>query len=1253
MRVTEHGQTQSPARCRHAMSTATVTTTVETDLSQSFERIEGLLADAVQGTLEVACGNQPVIRGYRLEQQIGHGPDGLAYSAWDLQAKRRVEYLQLAPKYQEAELQEQLRVQVARLAYVQNPVIRRVLHIELDKDQFVVCEPSHRSWHDWCSSNDFEAQSYLLILKDICHALLDLRRCGVPVVGPLKTKISILGCRPRLDPLHLDCQGTGPQASAEILCSQEDDLSSFVSLLREAMNCKKFENLVGKISAPLLAQLRQLLRQGNDTEALDAPTLSEYQKVLDDLAKFIPTEHATDEKSPAALCSADAPAGTIEVANVGSLDLRVNSYSGSTKDQALLGANAAQAIHGDLHSGDQLGRYEIVAKLGEGGMGAVFRARDITNNQQVAIKVLHRAAQLKTQALRRFQKEARVLAALKNPHITNLIEVNEEAGRHYIVLEYVEGIDLHRALKHHGPLPPRVALSIVADAARGLLDAHQRDMIHRDIKPENILLEQGDRWLAGETNAFVPRARLTDFGIARQIDQSQSLAMTQAGGLLGTPLYMSPEQCKGSEVGPQADVYSLGVTLFQMLTGRTPFQADEPLKLIGMHCYEPAPFVRQFESRISDTVNAIVAKCLAKDPAARYADAGHLLEALDREIRGEVATVQFHPIVPTAAAGSVYENQMVWELASAPEKLWPLVSNTERLNRAMGLPAVEYQTERDEVGRLRRYAKVSLGGMTMRWEEHPFEWVEGRRMSVLREFTGGPFLWFASIVELEQLPAGGTRLKHTVRMAGRNWFGRLIAKRETGKKCRRALDAVYSRMDKILQNETVATTHQDPFIVSASLKTPIVRRMNARFDQLEERGIASPLVAKLRDYLLHAAPQEIAKIRPLALSEHLGVKTQELIQACLLATDLGLLQMEWDILCPTCRVSAETKGTLKELTAHTNCEACAIDFQSDLANSVELVFRVHQDLIDTRLGKYCIGGPSHTPHVVAQVRCEPQERIELSMTLSVGEYLLRGPNWAGTIPLKVVAQGAPTRLELEITQQTTSKLVPTLRAGQQVLIMANQTELPQILRLERTIARQNVITATQAMALPGFRELFPGEILDQGQLISAENVTLLATRVANIDDCYTKHGDRATFSMIQQQLKLLQETTQHHRGDVVKVVGEGLLAVFGDVQAGVQAAFQVVQQISAIPELQHLQLVVGVHRGPAIVTTVNQRLDYFGAAARQVQVLPQLIRQGIVLSESVYTDPLVQDFLHTQAAPEIRLADLPGREQELLQVFSS
>lgn len=1223
------------------------------DLPQSLDRIEGLLVAAEDGTHEVAAGASPVVSGYRLEQQIGHGPDGLTYTAWDLSARRRVEYLQLANKFRQPEIQEQLRVHVARLSYVQHPILRRVLKLELGAEQFLIVDPQHRrTWREWCDSHDYEAQTQLLILKDVCHALLDMRRCGIPLTGSLAQKLSILGSRPRLDPLQLDCQGLSVPPSTDVVSEQRDDVSAFAILLREALQRKEFLTLTGQLSTQFLAQLRQLIRQGYDLEALDAPTLTEYQRVLDELTSLIPTEHSTEEKSLVALVVAAPPTGTLEVEAESAVDLRLNSNAGNTRDQALLGINTP-ASYSELQLGDRLGRYEIDSKLGEGGMGAVFRARDTTNNQQVAIKVLHRASQLKTQALRRFQKEARVLAALKNPHITNLIEVNEEGGRHYIVLEYVEGIDLQRALKQHGPLPTRVALSIVADAARGLLDAHQRDMIHRDIKPENILLEQGDRWLAGDSNSLAPRARLTDFGIARQIDQSQSLAMTQAGGLLGTPLYMSPEQCKGGEVGPQADIYSLGVTLFQLLTGRTPFQADEPLKLIGMHCYEPAPMVQQFDSRIADTVSAIVAKCLAKDPADRYADAEHLLQVLDREIRGEVATVQLHPLVPQAPAGAVYETEMVWEFASPPEKLWPLVSNTERLNRAMGLPPVEYQTTRDEAGRLRRHASVKLAGMTMRWEEHPFEWIEGRRMSVLREFAGGPFLWFASVVELEQLPTGGTRLKHTIRMAGRNWFGRMIAKRETGKKCRRALDAVYSRMERIVQNEGYATTHQDPFIASSELKSPLVRRIDARVDQLEERGVASPVAAKLRDYFLHAAPQDLAKIRPLQLAEYLAVDQHELLQACLLAAVLGLLQMEWDILCPTCRVSADTKATLKELTAHTNCEACALDFQSDLANSVELVFRVHQDLIDTRLGKYCIGGPSHTPHVVAQVRCEPGERIELSTTLSVGDYLLRGPNWSGTIPLKVHSQGAPTRLELEIVQQSIAQLVPTLRAGQQLLVLANQTVVPQILRLERTIPRSDVITAAQAMALPGFRELFPAEVLDPGRLISAENVTLLVTRVSNIDDCYTQQGDRETFAVIQRQLKLLQETAQRHRGDVVKVVGEGMLAVFGDVHAAVQAAFAAVQQISATVELQHLQLVVGVHRGPAIVTNVNQRLDYFGAAARQVQALPQLIPQGIVLSESVYTDPLVQDFLHTQAAPEIRIADLPGREQQLLQIFCS
>jgi serine/threonine protein kinase/class 3 adenylate cyclase len=1233
------------------MSTRPIASAPAVASPNSVESVERLVSAAMSEPLE-PIDSSSTVAGYRLKRQLSSGADGLAYEAEEVDSGRLVEFRQLSARFRDPDALKRMRVLLARLSYVKDVAVRRVMRFDDVPYPFVVCETSGSlKWREWSQSSEYSPAKQLEVLQVICRALIEAQRHGCQAVEELSDKVSMVDSQPRLDLTGLDVTSGSVHGNKEVADAPDDETKSFATWLGECHVQPEFATFVRDLAPRHHGQMSQLICSAQDGTFDQLPTLEEFYACLSGIANIVSPSHVNETPSSG---TAEILVAPVQPDNPDSTRFEPSVESGSSSgDQSLSGlfAAPAPATLTELRCGELLGRYRIETKIGEGGMGAVFRATDTTDDRTVAIKVLSRSAQLKSQALNRFRKEARVLTSLRNPYITNLIEVSEERGQCYIVLEFVDGVDLSRVVRTLGTIPVNAALNIVADVARGLLDAHQRDMIHRDIKPDNILIEKGGNWLDSEYDSQVHRARLTDFGIARQVDQSKSMAMTQAGGLLGTPLYMSPEQCKGMDAGPQADVYSLGITLFQLLTGQTPFQADETLKLIGMHCFEAPPPVQRIDPRISDGVGAIVAKCLAKKPSDRYADASHLLEAIERELRGEASTIQIHPLLPKSPPGSVSTNEMTWEFASSPEQLWPHVSNTERVNRAMGLPPVEYVTERDASGAMRRYATVKFFGMKMRWEEHPFEWIEGRRMSVLREFEGGPFQWFSSTVELEPLPAGGTRLKHTVRMAGRNWLGRLIAGRETGSKCRKTLDTIYSRIDATLREKSQSVSYKDPFEPAKPLGAQVIRRIDGRLRRMEENGVSLDLVGKLREYIVQGSPQELAKLRPLMLSEQLGTDSRETTDACLAAVDAGLLRMEWEVLCPTCRVAADTKTSLKELTTHTNCEACAVDFRSDLATAVEMVFRIHSDILDTRIGKFCIGGPAHTPHVVAQVRCEPGERIELPLSLPVGNYLLRGPNWKSTLSLDVRSHGAPSRIDVDIRQDVRSSLGPTLRAGQQLIVVLNRTDVVQVLRLERTIPREHVVTAAQAMALPGFRERFPLEVLDTGRVISSENVTLLTTRIANIDDCYARLGQRESFELIQRQIELIQSRVRSRRGDTVKIVGEGVLAVFENVDGAVLAAFDIRDDLAKDESLAELAVVTGIHRGSAIVTTINQRLDYFGPTSRQVQALPAVVDKGIVLTDSVYSDPIVQDFLRSHGAPQIRVVDLPGRPQQLLHIY--
>ncbi|HHH27234.1 MAG TPA: hypothetical protein ENK57_02640, partial [Polyangiaceae bacterium] len=349
-------------------------------------------------------------------------------------------------------------------------------------------------------------------------------------------------------------------------------------------------------------------------------------------------------------------------------------------------AESTQAISAPKPStGDQrvqpdviLGRYRLEETIGEGAMGKVFRARDIASAEPVALKVIHPHCAEDTAALQRFYREARLLAELDNPHIARFIEVNEDRGAHFLAMELVLGTSLDQRLKDDGPLSEPRALAVVRDVATALADVHDIGAVHRDVKPANILL------VPQETGEDV--AKLCDFGIARSNDPTDD-ELTEVGMALGTPHYMSPEQCTGDPIGPATDIYALGISLFKMLVGRVPFNATATQAIVAKHLTEPVPDIAQLRPDLSEATMLLVHRMLEKSPALRIPDARALLEAVE-ETRGTGPTnIAAHPKVPEQGS-NVQRYAFRWQLSSPPEALWPHVSNTERLNRAIGLGAV-------------------------------------------------------------------------------------------------------------------------------------------------------------------------------------------------------------------------------------------------------------------------------------------------------------------------------------------------------------------------------------------------------------------------------------------------------------------------------------------------------------------------------------------------------------------------------------
>jgi eukaryotic-like serine/threonine-protein kinase len=270
------------------------------------------------------------------------------------------------------------------------------------------------------------------------------------------------------------------------------------------------------------------------------------------------------------------------------------------------------------------GRYRVERRIGSGGMSIVYLAFDETLERPVAIKVLDSDISRDPNALERFRREARTVAQISHPHVVMVIDAGEDQGHPYIVFEHVRGETLKDRIRREGPLPVSEAVAYAIEIGRALEAAHDRQLVHRDVKPQNVLIDEEGR------------AKVTDFGIARSLELGAH-QLTAAGRVVGTTDYVSPEQALGNEVTGSSDVYSLGIVLYEMLTGEVPFKGENNVSVAMKHVRESLPDVQQGRPEISAALAAVVERATAKDAAARYTSAKEMVHDLEEVLAFEAA----------------------------------------------------------------------------------------------------------------------------------------------------------------------------------------------------------------------------------------------------------------------------------------------------------------------------------------------------------------------------------------------------------------------------------------------------------------------------------------------------------------------------------------------------------------------------------------------------------------------------------------
>lgn len=282
-------------------------------------------------------------------------------------------------------------------------------------------------------------------------------------------------------------------------------------------------------------------------------------------------------------------------------------------------------------TGKNLSNYKITGKLGRGGMATVYKAHEKSLNRVVALKVLSDQLSEDKDYIKRFQREAQAAAQLNHPNIVQVYAIGEEDGHHYFAMEYIKGKSLAEIKKDVGDLTPAEGVALIKQVADALSDAHRVGLVHRDIKPSNIMIDA------------TGRAKVTDFGIA-YVSTAQT-KLTREGSIIGTPEYLSPEQCEGKTVDQRSDIYSLGVTLYELLTGKTPYEADTPVSMLMKIVKGDFPPIQEIKPNVPKQLRDIVEKMMETDPNKRYASMNMVIDDLN-----SFEKAQESPAVPAAGA---------------------------------------------------------------------------------------------------------------------------------------------------------------------------------------------------------------------------------------------------------------------------------------------------------------------------------------------------------------------------------------------------------------------------------------------------------------------------------------------------------------------------------------------------------------------------------------------------------------------------
>src|SRR5215207_2261308 len=565
-----------------------------------------------------------------------------------------------------------------------------------------------------------------------------------------------------------------------------------------------------------------------------------------------------------------------------------------------------------------------------------------------------------------------------------------------------------------------------------------------------------------------------------------------------------------------------------------------------------------------------------------------------------------------------------WDLRSSPEEIWSFAADTNRFNRDTGQPEIEML----ENVKGTKHLRMKLPIIRVEWEEEPFEWTYPYSFGVLRTYSKGPIDEMRVQANFDPQAEGGTRARYQTWIKTTNVLAQLAIPFVIGVIAKNRFEKAFRVYDRF--------ANKRGSVIEIARPRGLTSGGRARFKSLSkaiiQQGTEDSLVARLEDFLDRADELSVQRIRPYALANRWEASRRAVLEMFLRATRAGILDMSWDLLCPSCRGTTEGHTNLGDVHSRSHCDTCQIDFTVNFDHNIEVVFRPNPSVRAVEYdAAFCVGSPQLQPHVVMSQSIAALRSLPVSMQLEPGRYTLRSSNVAGSISLVADEAGLP-KSDLRLTsfgwaaEQQHIALLPTLN-------LINATDSEQTFQLERTAWSDQASTAADVTALQVFRDLFASEVVRPGEEISIGSVTLMFTDLRDSTRLYRKIGDASAFGRVREHFAILEKSIAAEGGAIVKTMGDSVMATFRHPIAALRAVWTAQTEIAERGEPM-LWLKVGMHKGPCIVVNLNDRLDYFGSTVNTAARLPGFSQGGeLIFTEEINDDPEVREFLAENMKP--------------------